>query len=244
MSSFCSACGTTIEGDDRFCRACGAPALSSQATAASPSVPPPVSTKTSTKAVISLILGLFIFFFPFSLVAVILGHLSLSEIRKSAGRLTGDGLAMAGLILGYIGVAGVPIMLIVAAIAIPNLLRASMAANESSSVASIRTITTAEITYSESHPDVGYTCSLSNLSDAQLIDNVLGSGQKSGYRFEISGCAAQKQGGPKTTYRVVAYPVSAKQSGARAFCADESAVIKEDKSGSGQKCLAEGAVLE
>lgn len=245
MSSFCSACGTTMESNDRFCRACGAAVGSPPLAGFEPSVPTPVSTETSPKAVISLILGLFIFFFPFSLVAVILGHLSLSEIRKSAGRLTGNGLAIGGLILGYIGIAGVPIMLIVAAIAIPNLLRARIAANESSAVASVRMITTAEVTYMSNHPDSGYACSLSELSEARLIDGVIGrGGPRNGYRFEIRGCAPDAQGSVSSNYQVVAYPVVTNQTGVRAFCADESTVIKVDAGGSPRKCLEEGAVLQ
>lgn len=243
MSSFCSACGTTLEGDDRFCRTCGAAVGSSPATAGALPVPAPGPTKTSPKAVISLILGLFIFFFPFSLVAVILGHLSLSEIRKSAGRLTGDSLAIAGLILGYIGIAGVPIILILAAIAIPNLLRARMAANESSAVEAVRKITLAEINYIGSHPEAGYACSLSALSDAQLIESEVGRGQRNGYRFEIRGCAPDTLGGASSKYQVVAYPVVTNQTGVRAFCTDESAVIKVDAGGSPRKCLEQGHPL-
>ena len=52
----------------------------------------------------------------------------------------GDGMAIAGLVLGYIGFAAIPFILIIAAIAIPNLLRARMAANEASAVGSLRTI--------------------------------------------------------------------------------------------------------
>ena len=50
----------------------------------------------------------------------------------------------------------VAIILIIAAIAIPNLLRARMAANESSAVASIRTINTAQVTYNSTYPTIGY----------------------------------------------------------------------------------------
>ena len=240
MSSFCSVCGTTIEGDDRFCRVCGSAIPSAPAAVGAASVAPPGPVKTSTKAVLSLVLGLFVFFFPFSLVAVILGHLSLSEIRKSAGRISGEGLAIAGLVMGYIGVAAVPIILIIAAIAIPNLLRARMAANESSAVASIHTITTAEVTYMASHSDTGYACSLSALSDAQLISGELASGQKTGYRFEIRNCTPGADG----KYQVVAYPVVTNQTGVRAFCTDESAAIKIDSSGSPQRCLDSGTLLQ
>src|SRR5208282_137515 len=90
----------------------------------------------------------------------------------------------------------VAIILIIAAIAIPNLLRSRMAANEASAVGSMRTINTAEVTYSSSYPDTGYALLLSSLggtaascappvvattTNACLIDYVLSNGQKSGY---------------------------------------------------------------
>src|SRR4051795_1586466 len=60
----------------------------------------------------------------------------------------------------------VAIILIIAAIAIPNLLRARMAANESSAVASIRTVNTAEVTYNSTYPTVGFAPALTNLGGA------------------------------------------------------------------------------
>ncbi len=60
----------------------------------------------------------------------------------------------------------VAIILIIAAIAIPNLLRARIAANEASSVASIRTINTAEVTYLTAYPTVGYSITLAALGPA------------------------------------------------------------------------------
>ena len=242
MSTFCMRCGNSVDDQDQFCRTCGTPVAGAPVTA--PPAAPIGSPATSTKAIISLVSGLFIFLFPLSLVAIILGHMSLSEIRKSAGRLTGEGLATAGLILGYIGVAAIPIILIVAAIAIPNLLRARIAANESSAVASIRTISTAEVAYAGSNPKFEYACSLSDLAQAQLIDETLASGMKTGYQFEIMGCEADTDGAPNKRYKVVAYPVKVNQTGIRAFCSDESAVIKVDSGGSAQNCLANGVVLQ
>ena len=58
----------------------------------------------------------------------------------------------------------VAIILIIAAIAIPNLLRARIAANESSAVASVRTVNTAEVAYNSAYPTVGFSASLSNLT--------------------------------------------------------------------------------
>jgi type IV pilus assembly protein PilA len=242
MSTFCTHCGNNIGDEDRFCRACGAPA----GVAATTSLPvtAPGSTTTSMKAVLSLVFGVCFFFFPISIVAIILGHLALSEIKKSSGRLTGEGLATAGLVLGYIGVAAIPMILIIAAIAIPNLLRARMAANESSAVASVRTIVTAQVSYWGEHTDTGYACSLAALGEAQKIDNALASGRKLGYRFEITGCEADIQGGANTKYKVVAYPITANQTGVRAFCSDESAIIKVNAGGSARNCLENGVVLQ
>src|SRR6266498_3048515 len=122
LSAFCNICGNAIGDTDKFCRICGARAAAEPGSMAATAVP----QGTSTKAILSLITGLFFFFFPLSIVAVILGHLSLSEVRKSAGRLKGEGIAKAGLVLGYAGITAIPIFLILAAIAIPNFLRARM----------------------------------------------------------------------------------------------------------------------
>ncbi len=136
----------------------------------------------------------------------------------------------------------VAIILIIAAIAIPNLLRSRMAANEASAVGSVRTINTAEVTYSSAYPDVGFTLTLSRLAGplstcssgggatstaSCLIDNVLGSGTKSGYTFVISGAAAT----PQTTYGLTAKPVTVGSSGQRGFWSDQTGVIRYNQSG-------------
>jgi type IV pilus assembly protein PilA len=141
----------------------------------------------------------------------------------------------------------VAIILIIAAIAIPNLLRARMAANESSAVASLRTVNTAEVTYNSTYPTVGFATGLSNLggpvaaactpstTTACLIDGVLsangnpaGSG-KSGYLFTTG--AGTVSGGVNVGYTVVAVPIKINQTGIRAFCAEEDAVVRVDPSG-------------
>src|SRR3979409_1703789 len=92
----------------------------------------------------------------------------------------------------------VAIILIIAAIAIPNLLRARIAANESSAVASVRTLNTAQISYNSAYPTAGFGTSLTVLSgsctgatiptstSACLIDSQLASGTKSGYSFVVN----------------------------------------------------------
>lgn len=126
----------------------------------------------------------------------------------------------------------VAIILIIAAIAIPNLLRSRMAANEASAVGSLRTLNTAEITYSTTYPNVGFACSLSSLappgaasatsSAAGLVDSTLAGGTKSGYTFTVSNCS----GTPKSSYQYTAAPVNPGTTGQRYFCTDTSAVIQ------------------
>ena len=138
MGSFCAACGNSVAAGEQFCRVCGRSVSSTTpASVSSPGLAGPTSAapaETSGKAIVSLVSGLFFLFLPLSIVAIIFGHLSLSDIKKSASRLKGQGMAIAGLVLGYLGIAVIPVTLIIAAIAIPNLLRARIAANEASTV--------------------------------------------------------------------------------------------------------------
>jgi type IV pilus assembly protein PilA len=132
----------------------------------------------------------------------------------------------------------VAIILIIAAIAIPNLLRARIAANESASVSAIRTINTAEVTYATSFPTKGYSDTLAALgggaspcvpavANACLIDNVLASAiaapGKSGYLFGVTPVAT---GTINTAYTVGATPLTYNQSGVRDFCSNEDGVIR------------------
>jgi type IV pilus assembly protein PilA len=136
----------------------------------------------------------------------------------------------------------VAIILIIAAIAIPNLLRARMAANESSAVGSVRTMNTAEITYNSTYPTFGFAQTLTELgspslaactpSQAQscLIDSVLTSGTKSGYNFSLGTDSAQA-GGIYVQYSISAVPVTLNQTGIRSFCAIEDAVVRVQPTG-------------
>jgi type IV pilus assembly protein PilA len=240
----CAGCGNRIAEGERFCRVCGKEAAAPSAAASGAGIAAPaVVPQTSGKAIVSFTCGLFFFVLPISIVAIVFGHLSLSEIRRSAGRLKGDGLAIAGLVLGYLGVVAIPFILIIAAIAIPNLLRARMAANESSAVASMRTLMTAEYVFSQTHPKTGFTCSLSDLAGADLIDHHLASGQNRGYALELAGCTSTTEQA-NVKFQVLAYPVTLNTTGTRAFCSDESGVIKVAVSGSPQDCLTNGSTLE
>jgi type IV pilus assembly protein PilA len=126
----------------------------------------------------------------------------------------------------------VAIILIIAAIAIPNLLRSRMAANEASAVGSIRTINTAEVTYSSTYPDVGFVVLASlggaggTSAGAGLLDSVLASGTKSGYSFSVGGLSSTT---PVVTYAINGDPLNS-QTGQRHFYSDQSGVIRYNTS--------------
>ncbi len=132
----------------------------------------------------------------------------------------------------------IAIILIIAAIAIPNLMRSKMAANEASAISSIRSINTAQIAYNATFPNIGYASSITVLgppsgsaclasgdatsSNACLLDNVLQTGTKSGYSFAISNTT----GSPVTTYQLNSDPVNPGGTGQRHFYSDASGVIR------------------
>jgi type IV pilus assembly protein PilA len=126
----------------------------------------------------------------------------------------------------------VAIILIIAAIAIPNLIKSKMAANEASAVGSLRTITTAQIAYSSACPTTGFSSTLAELNTSTTcqggtnqIDSTLASKTKSGYKFSDPTVT----GTPATTFAVTADPVSA-SSGTRHFFVNETGVIRYNQS--------------
>ena len=135
----------------------------------------------------------------------------------------------------------VAIILIIAAIAIPNLMRSRMAANEASAAGSLRTLNTAEVTFSTTY-GIGYGTLASlgspagactaNSTQACLIDPVLTGGVKSGYNIAVSAPTANGSvAAPVVTYETNAVPTAPGSSGQRDFCSDQSGVIRANPSG-------------
>jgi type IV pilus assembly protein PilA len=131
----------------------------------------------------------------------------------------------------------VAIILIIAAIAIPNLLKARISANESSAVGSVRNLTTANVQYSAQCPANGFAAALANLGPgantcaaAGIIDAVLVTGTKSGYNFTYTPGAANAAG-IITNYNILALPITVSVTGQRAFCAVEDGVIHYNQGG-------------
>ena len=136
----------------------------------------------------------------------------------------------------------VAIILIIAAIAIPNLLRSRMAANEASAVGSLRTINTAQVTFSSTY-QVGYGtlaalsspaagCAGATVAQACLIDSNLGGGTKSGYTFaSVPSGGAGTAASPYNNFDSAANPVAPGTSGQSTFCSDDSGVIRKSPAG-------------
>jgi type II secretory pathway pseudopilin PulG len=208
--------------------------------------------KTDGGAIASMVLGIASFVLCLSFLAgipaVILGHISRSKIKKSRGRLQGNGMALTGLILGYISFMSIPIL---AAIVIPNLLHVRISANESAAASTVRTINTTQITYSTTYPEQGYARDLATLGgncssggnaehacllDSQLSQESCTSGvwcQKGAYKYTIgSNCAPAHFGGEQqstenacTEYVIAATPINSK-TGRRNYCSVSDAVIR------------------
>jgi len=240
---FCTNCGAENQDTSRACKLCGTPLLAAAGDQAYPGL-----AKTSAKAIASLVCGILFFFLPTAILAVIFGHLAVSEIRKSAGRLAGHGIAMTGLVLGYLGVAMIP--LIVAAILIPHMIRSPVAIHEASAMGSMRTINSAAYRYNSAYAN-GYPPSLEvmdgagtgtpSCDHAQLIDVQLAQGLKAGYVFTYVALSAQDRMPPARSlkapspgcsqagaqrYRLTADPIKRGTTGWRSFYTDESGVIR------------------
>jgi type IV pilus assembly protein PilA len=132
----------------------------------------------------------------------------------------------------------VAIILIIAAIAIPNLIKSKMAANEASAVGSTRTINTGEVNYAAMCPATGYSASLAELSSGaicaggkSIIDPVLAAGAKSGYTFKYAAVVGAD--GLNDTYTIASTPSTVGTTGQRQFCSDQTGVIRYSLTGAG-----------
>jgi type IV pilus assembly protein PilA len=149
----------------------------------------------------------------------------------------------------------VSIILIIAAIAIPNLLRARIAANESSAVQSIRTINTTQITYQSTYSNAGYAptlaalgpsgpnCSVPSATNACLMDWSLSQATspgsaKNGYYF---GMGVVNANGMNLSYTVGAAPAAFNQTGVRGFCSNADTVIRSTPALTGPPATTEEA---
>lgn len=224
----CPRCSRETPDEGKFCMSCGADFSG---------LTIPIQTldpETSGKAIASLVCGFLAIIPPAAVLAIVFGHISRAEISQSAGRLKGKGMALAGLIFGYAGLMIIP-FLIIAAIAIPNLLRSRSAANQASAIGSLRTLNGAAYTYASTY-NHGFPHSLADLGPpsgnhsrgpqaGDLIDSVLASGLESGYKFTyVSGKI--DSGGYALAYSVQADPATENSTGERHFFTDQMGIIR------------------
>ena len=142
----------------------------------------------------------------------------------------------------------IAIILILMLMAIPTIGSLKKKANETSAINSMQVINKAEIQYESSFPTNGYACTLQALggdpaagapsaTSAQILQQDLASGYKSGYIFTIGNCTKVTINGQDryTGYTVTAVPETVGKTGDRGFCSDQFGTIKQDPAG-GTNC--------
>ena len=251
----CSLCAAENPIDGRYCQKCGALLQGQRGMPLEPhdfeaaNAPYTGPGGTSGKAIGSLVCGLIFFFFPSSIVAIILGHWALAEIRRSGGRLTGSGMAKTGLVLGYAGITIVPI-LIVGAMVVPYYVRTRTVAKELATVRSVRKIVYAEDEFNDSYAN-GFSPDLATMGGAgggpdtcdhaRLIDDALASGNLKGYRliYDPTGPDVSQEGAAargctragSRNFEIHAEPLTRGTPAQPSFFADQTGVIRYNRSG-------------
>jgi type IV pilus assembly protein PilA len=234
-STKCMACGYVGRSDAENCKGCGQP-LVQHSSEFSPRTPnyseshtawhEPSEGEKKGLAIASLVLGI-LSFLTLGLLGIgavagiIVAIVAMKRVKEDPWTYGGRGLAIAGLVLnGTALVSAVPVG-IIAAIAIPNLMAARMAANEGSAIRSLRTISSAEATYQSL---LGHYGTLDELATKGLIDPMLASGAKNGYKFSVEvkpGEYPNPEG-----FEVVGVPMTYQTTGRRSFYIDDSFVIR------------------
>lgn len=109
-----------------------------------------------------------------------------------------------------------------------------------SAIGSIRVLVAAETKFAQTHPSVGYTCTLSALSGDELTAQLGRDHTRNGYVFVISGCLTEDVKRPVDRYQITARPLLTEMP---AYCSDQSGIVKYDAGGSIQKCLQSGVPI-
>jgi hypothetical protein len=245
----CYLCAAENPINGRYCENCGALLQGQRGAPLQPgdfnsaNAPYTGGGGTSGKAIGSLVCGLVVVFFPLSIVAIILGHWALAEIRRSGGKVTGRGMATAGLILGYSGISLVP-LIIIGSVFVPYYRNARMIKNENAAAQSIRKILNAESEFNDSYAN-GFSTNLETLasdssgedscSHAGLIDEALAAGQSAGYKLtyvptgpDVFSHGAGARGcthAGSNTFELHAEPIKRGSTGRYTLFADQSGII-------------------
>lgn len=180
--------------------------------------------KTLGMAIASLIFGCLVLIpilgIPFAITAIILGIIAVNKISNNKDTLKGKGLAISGIVLGGIGIILIPIIAMLAAIAIPNFLRARLNASEANAKAILKTLSTASESYAAAN-NGEYPFSTYNLITAEppyLIENYT-SGTYQGYKFSCEFGS--------NDYECVATPTTCDATGTKIYTIEKRGVLSE-----------------
>ncbi|HVO59170.1 MAG TPA: DUF4190 domain-containing protein [Dongiaceae bacterium] len=207
---------------------------------------------SSNKALASLICGILFLFWPAAIAAIILGHLALVEIKRGAGRIKGQGLAFAGLAMGYVGLA-IGIFFVVAVIL---MVRANMggdiARNETSASLTLAQYKTALEQYKQACPQEGYPDDIRRLGPgfggrcqhANLLPQNLATKQAihKGYVFVYT--AGTEPGKPNASFVLLARPLVAGRTGRRLFYMNQDGIVPDAPPPAGGARVSGGPKIE
>lgn len=190
--------------------------------------------QNSNKAIASLVCGVLFMCAPASIAAVVLGHLALIDIKRTAGHMAGKGMAIAGLVMGYLGIALTTIYIVFMVFMFRTTLSRDIPANEAAAITTMQTYKEALKGYAEKCPQQGYPatlvplgpgkgdCKRANLTDARLAVVVP---VRKGYMFQYTPLVSGAR--KVTVFALVARPVQPQMTGKRLFFLDEDGVIRE-----------------
>ena len=229
-STKCNACGFVSWSDGGKCKGCGA-SLAEQAKTPFQASPvhvhddpfddPEAQVKTGL-AVFALVLGIISFLTLGllgigALTGIIVATVAMGKVKREPWRYGGRGMAVAGLVLSITSLVALVPVGMVAAIAIPNLFAARMAANEGSSLYSLRMISEAETRY---YAQFQKYATLEELASEGMVETSLGSGVKNGYKFTVEVKTLEPG------FEAFSVPVTYQSTGRRSFYMDETSVIR------------------
>lgn len=190
--------------------------------------------QSSNKAIASLVCGVLFLCAPASIAAIILGHLALVDIKRNGNRMTGHGMAVAGLVMGYLGIALTTIYIVFAVFMFRTTFGRDIPANETAAIATMRTYNQALKAYAAKCPQQGYpatllplgpgsgNCTRANLTDARLaVPLPVRRGYLFQYTPEVNGSEQIR------VFALVARPLQPKLTGKRFFFLDEEGVIRQ-----------------
>ncbi|MCA1630759.1 MAG: DUF4190 domain-containing protein [Acidobacteria bacterium] len=213
----CGRCGFVSFASAGHCKQCGNALQSAQAGAGAQHYPVPFQAfedgtkKRKGLAVASLVLG--VVGLPTlgllgvgAIAGLALGVMGLTRANKSPHEYGGRGLAISGLVMNGVSLLLAPVIGIVAAIAIPNLLASARAANEGSAISKVRALAKAEEVFTAEH---GTPATIDDLKNSLMLPEGLQDGVSHGYRFEV-----KVEG---ENFVVLATPVEYPASGTRSF---------------------------